>query len=233
MNLTACLSSLIRFIPKFGLLITVCFAILSAESSRAQVGLSSERLQYREQTDHSSIIKHRATAEYQLRLPSDTTKPSTQQFPDPNKVMYKSLMIPGWGQVINNQIWKVPIVYALLGGLTYYSIHLNKRYHDYRAAFYNINHQDGDRPYGPTPGYLQTVTSSQSLKNNRNYYRNRRDFIYITIGLAYGLNAIDAYVFAHMRSFNVSDDLSIKTGVEPGIERNSPILTLRLELHSQ
>jgi hypothetical protein len=166
-------------------------------------------------------------------LLSDSVNAEPRKYPDPNQVMFKSLMIPGWGQVINNQVWKVPLVYALMGGLTYYSIYLNKRYHDYRAAYYNLTHEEvSDRPYGPTPGYLQPVTSSRSLQTNRNYYRNRRDFIYITIGLAYGLNAIDAYVFAHMRSFDVSDDLSIRSNFTPDIQQNTPVLTLRLELAS-
>ncbi len=157
-----------------------------------------------------------------------------REYPDPNSVMYKSLMIPGWGQIVNNQIWKVPLVYAAIGGLAYYSIYLNKRYHDYRAAYYNLEYENrSDQPFGPTPDYLQNVTSSASLKKVRNYYRNRRDFIYVTIGLAYGLNAVDAYVYAHMRSFNVSDDLSIRSRIKPSIEHRSPVVTLRFDLQSR
>ena len=47
------------------------------------------------------------------QLKADSTKPQ-KKFPDPHKVLFKSLMIPGWGQVINKQIYKVPIIYALL-----------------------------------------------------------------------------------------------------------------------
>lgn len=147
--------------------------------------------------------------------------------------MYKSLLIPGWGQITNKQAWKVPIVYGLLGGLTWYSIFLNKKYHDYRAAFYNLNREpsENDFRFGQTPPYLVDETSLESLKTNRNFFRNRRDFIYVTIGLAYGLNVIDAYVFAHMRSFDVSEDLSVRTTVKPTIlERGSPGLTLSLEI---
>ena len=31
--------------------------------------------------------------------------------------------------------------------------------------------------------------------------------MYVTIGLAYALNAVDAYVYAHLSTFDVSDDL--------------------------
>lgn len=57
----------------------------------------------------------------------------SETFPDPKAVMRKSLIVPGWGQITNKQTWKVPIVYGLLGGLTYYSITLTKDYHDYSS----------------------------------------------------------------------------------------------------
>lgn len=141
---------------------------------------------------------------------------SSVEFPDPKKVLKRSLMIPGWGQVTNKQIWKVPIVYGLLGGLTYYSIQLHSDYKDYRAAYYNLNPNiPDDLRFGPTPGYIPQNSSLEALRQNRNFYRNRRDLVYVFIGLSYALNAIDAYVFAHLRSFDVSDDLSLRTNIEP------------------
>ncbi len=159
------------------------------------------------------------------------TQESAQEvFPDPNRVLRQSLIIPGWGQITNKQIWKVPIVYGLLGGLTYYSITLTKDYHDYRAAFYNLSNDDFR--FGQTPAYLSGANSA-SLKSQRNFLRNRRDFIYVTIGLAYALNAIDAYVFAHLRSFDVSDDLSLNTTLKPevimaSIDQPVPALSLSI-----
>jgi len=128
------------------------------------------------------------------------------------------MIIPGWGQIVNRQIWKVPIVYGLLGGLTWYSISMTKSYHDYRAAYYNLNEQTpDDQKYGPTPDYIPENVNINKLKTIRNNHRNRRDMIYIGIALAYGLNIIDAYVFAHMRSFDVSKDLSLRTHIKPSV----------------
>lgn len=144
------------------------------------------------------------------------TESSSEEFPDPKKVLKRSLMIPGWGQVTNKQLWKVPIVYGLLGGLTYYSIQLNSDYKDYRAAYYNLNpNTPDDLKFGPTPGYIPENSSLEALRQNRNFYRNRRDLVFVFIGLSYALNAIDAYVFAHLRSFDVSDDLSLQTDFKP------------------
>nr|WP_282958234.1 DUF5683 domain-containing protein [Halalkalibaculum roseum] len=153
------------------------------------------------------------------------------ELPNPKAVMFKSMIIPGWGQITNRQIWKVPLVYGLLGGLTWYSIDLTKKYHDYRAAYYNQNtNTPDDLRFGPTPDYL-AGQNLESLRTNRNFLRNRRDFIYITIGLAYGLNIIDAYVFAHMRSFDVSEDLSVRTSVKPSVLASGrPGVTLSMEL---
>ncbi len=158
------------------------------------------------------------TANFDLP-PPDTTRPA-RKYPDPHKVLFRSLMIPGWGQIINKQAYKVPIIYLLLGGLTGYSIYLTKRYHDYRAAYYNKTNTESDTPnglqFGPTPAYLQNADPS-FLKKKRNVLHNRRDFMYITIVLAYGLNALDAYIFAHLRSFDVSKNLSVRPSVKPGV----------------
>src|SRR5699024_12587402 len=113
---------------------------------------------------------------------------------------------------------RVPIVYVLLGVLTWYSISMTKSYHDYRAAYYNINDQTpDDQKYGPTPDYIPESANLRELKSIRNTYRNRRDLVYVGIALAYGLNIIDAYVFAHMRSFDVSKDLSLRTHIKPSV----------------
>lgn len=153
---------------------------------------------------------------YNQNLSFADSTTSSPEYPDPKMVLRRSLMIPGWGQVTNKQAWKVPIVYGVLGGLTYYSVYLHKQYHDYRAAFYNINpNTPDDNKYGPTPGYIPENSNLNSLRENRNYYRNRRDLVYVFIGLSYALNVIDAYVFAHLRPFDVSDDLSMNTTVRP------------------
>lgn len=162
---------------------------------------------------------------------SDTTI-AGEVYPDPKSVLYKSLFIPGWGQIINKQAWKVPIIYGLLAGLTGYSIYLTKKYHDYRAAYYNQHPEipGDDMRFGSTPAYLEGANLS-SLRSNRDFLHNRRDFIYITIALAYGLNAIDAYIFAHLRSFDVSEDLSMRATMKPQIlAYSSPGFTLSFEL---
>lgn len=164
----------------------------------------------------------------------DTSENNAElDLPSPKSVLYKSMIVPGWGQIVNNQTWKVPIIYGMLGGLGYYSVHLTKRYHDYRAAYYNLNPDTpNDLQFGPTPSYIPDNANLREVRTLRNQYRNNRDLVYIGIVLAYGLNIVDAYVFAHMRSFDVSEDLSMRPRIKPGVmaHTGSPGVTLSIDL---
>lgn len=172
----------------------------------------STKAQYLQKAD---LEKH----SFQYSQNTDSTK---VQYPDPKLVVRRSLIVPGWGQITNKQAWKVPIVYGLLGGLGYYSVYLTKQYHDYRAAYYNSFDSNTDMRFGPTPDRLNGQGQT-ALKSNRDFLRNRRDFIYVTIFLSYVLNAVDAYVFAHLRPFDVSDDLSMNRTFKPN-SISSPML---------
>lgn len=155
--------------------------------------------------------------------------------PDPKNVLFKSMMVPGWGQIVNKQAWKVPIVYGLLGGLGYYSVYLTKKYHDYRAAYYNL-HPDlpDDFRFGETPPYIPENANLRQVKLLRNQFKNNRDLVYVGIVLAYGLNIVDAYVFAHMRSFDVSEDLSMRARIQPDLlAQSTPGVTLSIDLISK
>jgi hypothetical protein len=163
------------------------------------------------------------------KFADDQSAPAVRDtVPHPRKVMFRSLMLPGWGQVTNRQIWKVPIVYALLGGLTYYSMYSHSEYTDYKAAYYNEASGNEDMKFGPTPPRLAGVPA-ESLRFNRNFFRNRRDFTFILIGVAYGLNVLDAYVFAHFRDFDVSDELAHSAVVQPGPFGN-PVFSLQYKI---
>jgi len=145
----------------------------------------------------------------------------------PKKVWRRSAMIPGWGQLTNKQAWKIPIVYGLLGGLVYVMRSQTIKYHDYRAAFYNLNNTD--LIYGPTPVFLNNQTNGSFLRNVRDNTRQQRDQLALGLLLAYGMNIVDSYVYAHFRTFDVSDNLSMNTfSVENG--PNGPYYAFRINL---
>lgn len=166
--------------------------------------------------DYSLLENRFYSTPYQNVAQEDTTDQDSE-FPSPKSVLYKSLIIPGWGQIVNKQIWKVPIIYGIFAGIGVYTVYIDGQYKDYRAAYYNSTQgEDNDFRFGPTPDRLQGVNANQ-LQSTRNNLRNRRDLMFVIMGVAYGMNALDAYIFAHMRSFDVSDDLSAKATVQPTI----------------
>ena len=128
--------------------------------------------------------------------------------PNPKSVMYKSMVVPGWGQVVNKQAWKVPIIYGLIAGVTTYTFYAHNRYNGYKAAYYNSFAVNTDLKFGPTPDFVLPGQPPELYRTNRNNFRNRRDMAIIGIVLAYGLNVVDAYIFAQLRDFDVSDNLS-------------------------
>lgn len=115
-----------------------------------------------------------------------------------------SAILPGLGQAYNKKYWKLPIIYAGLGGFTYMFVANNEQYNDYRQALkYSANHSNSSvAVYG-------RVYSQSQLQTQKLYYRKYRDFAAIGVAIIYVLNIIDANVDAHLKTFDVSDDLSI------------------------
>lgn len=104
--------------------------------------------------------------------------------------------------------------------------YINQRLSRLQVSYYNATNENQDFRFGPTPAYLVGQNSS-SIRNQRDFLRNRRDFIYVTIGLAYLLNVVDAYVYAHLRPFDVSDNLSVAPTINVETT-NASIATLDL-----
>lgn len=184
------------------------------------------------------VVTEKPNAYHQIHRPGfqitqDSMSVKPVSYPDPNRVFFRSLTVPGWGQVINQQTWKVPLIAGALVGVAAYTVYLDQEYRDYRAAFYNASRPDSDEAFGPTPPDLLNVNINQ-LRSNRNTLRNRRDFMIVMFGAAYLLQGVDAYVYAHMRSFDVSDDLTIAPSIRPDVlDHQTPGITLRLDFYSR
>ena len=54
-----------------------------------------------------------------------------------------------------------------------------------------------------------TFKSVDALNSGIQFYRGYRDVFYLYIGLAYGLQIVDAVVDAHLKDFDVSEDLTL------------------------
>lgn len=129
----------------------------------------------------------------------------------PHKATFYSCVLPGLGQIYNNKYWKVPIIYAGLGGLIYYTGYNNDVYQSYRDK-YNEKLIYQDNPVGDDPYPNRTA---ESLANSMDIWRRYRDLCVIGIGILYVANIIDADVDAHLFDYDISEDLSMR--LEPVI----------------
>lgn len=153
----------------------------------------------------------------------------------PGKAALRSAILPGLGQAYNRSYWKIPIIYAGAAVMGYFLVTNNSTYQDLRYAL--IARLDGDPntidSYSAHP-YLGEghQNGSQNLRYYRDYYRRNRDLTIILSVAAWGLNVAEAYVHAHLKDFDVSDNLSLHIQPDmihvPATSRISPGLTLTL-----
>ena len=141
----------------------------------------------------------------------------------PRQATLKSLMIPGWGQLYNRQYWKLPLVagaFVTLGAIANYN---NVRYTKYRDFYYQVSPRVEDPSYKPPTtvavpyedGTIRDLDINQ-LKRLTDGFRRNRDYTYIGMVLAWTFNVVDANVSAHLKTFDVSDDISLK--VKPTVD---------------
>lgn len=122
----------------------------------------------------------------------------------PRKAALYSTILPGLGQVYNRKYWKVPVIYAAAGALTYFIISNQKDYIMYRTA-YRLR-VDGD---STTIDQFADKYNESTLLTATQQTHKFRDLSIFGVTLLYLLNIVDASVDAHLFTFDVSDNLSL------------------------
>lgn len=174
------------------------------------------------------ILKRERKRDSIARLPVDIDPLA------PAKAAFYSAILPGLGQIYNKSYWKVPLVYGAIGTGVYFYIENTNNYNRYRDAykrrlagynddeFYDIN-GDGIIPGSPD-------VSDDALRDAQEFYQQNRDLsLLITIGL-YVLNIVDANVDAHLKQFNVNENISLKPYLEQNQLNYNPNYGLSLSL---
>ena len=140
----------------------------------------------------------------------------------PSNAAFYSAILPGMGQIYNKRYWKAPIAWGLIGGSAYMYSYNNDLYKNFRTAFkrrqagftddeyYDIN---GDNVEGADPDL-----DLDDLEYQQERYQNDRDLWLVAAIALYALNIVDANVDAHLKQFNIDDDLSID--FEPYLDLN-------------
>ena len=124
--------------------------------------------------------------------------------PLPARASMMSAIVPGLGQAYNGDYWKIPIFYTGLGVCAYAWNFNQVQYNRYRRMYIDLNE-----------GTYQGNLSVDNIKWYRDQHRRMRDYSIIATVLVYALNIIDANVFAHFNTFDISDDLTFN--VEPAL----------------
>jgi len=128
----------------------------------------------------------------------------------PAKAAFYSAILPGLGQAYNGSYWKIPIAYGGLGTGIYFYLDNDKQYDRYRDAYKN---RLAGRPDEFTVDGVQRITTDGLIRAQELYQKNKEISILVTVGI-YILNIIDANVEAHLRQFNVDEDLSVKPDLD-------------------
>ena len=134
-----------------------------------------------------------------------------------------SAILPGAGQIKNKKHWKVPIIYGIAAGLIFTASNSNTNYLFFRENF------------------LAEVDTSQSTINNTpfnasqlerrvDFFRRNRDFSYILLTVLYLLNMVDAHVDAHLRGFNIHENITLSFYTPPDRNTHSSLVGLSVAL---
>jgi len=136
---------------------------------------------------------------------------SIKQWSDPKKASVLSAILPGAGQVYNKRYWKVPVIYGLEGALIYSIIQQNENYNYYKTELIKVING----------GISNDGYSAQQLSLLKNQSKKWRDLSIAGSVLVYVLNIIDANVDAHLKTFDISDNLSFKIKIFPDLPKHT------------
>ena len=124
----------------------------------------------------------------------------------PSKAAFYSAVLPGLGQAYNRKYWKIPIIYAGMAAGVYFYLDNDKEYDRFRNAYKR-------RLAGFDDDEFQGISTDRLIDAQRSAQKNKDVSIIVTIAF-YLINVVDANVDAHLKQYNVSDDLSIQPNFE-------------------
>ena len=119
----------------------------------------------------------------------------------PSRAAFLSAIFPGLGQAYNKKYWKMPIVYGGLGAGIYLYVANDKLYNQFRDEYKS-------RLAGNPKINFTQYSDDTLIVGQRTYRRNRDLSLLFCIGM-YALSIVDANVDAHLKQFNVNNNLSV------------------------
>ena len=142
------------------------------------------------------------------------SKPDSSKAYSPRIASYRSAILPGWGQATNKKYWKIPVVYAALGTTAYIFFRNVNQYKAAKNAYTNAIDGDPTNDYLIPQPYFTVKDQPDRIKSFRNQVRQNVDYTVLFFIVFWGLNVVDATVDAHLKTFDITDDLSLQ--IRPG-----------------
>ncbi len=148
-------------------------------------------------------------------------------------------IFPGAGQIYNRSYWKVPFVVGGFAAMIYCIDWNNRGFQRFKKAYSLLADYEAhpeNYPDGPTDEFHGRY-SAAFIRNLRNNYRRNRDLCIIVTGALYILQIVDAHVDAHLKDYDISDDLSMNLEplvdytYVPTLRGNRPVFGFNLSLN--
>jgi hypothetical protein len=146
------------------------------------------------------------------------------------KASIRSAIVPGWGQITNKKIWKVPLVWGALGTTGYLFFQNYTQYQDSRDAYRLATDGDASNDLQIKQPYYNVRSQPERIRNFRNAVRQNMDYCVLFFVVFWGLNVADAAVDAHLKSFDISDDLSLQIKAGASEMSGHPGIGLKISL---
>lgn len=151
---------------------------------------------------------------------------STEKSHSATTALWKSAVIPGWGQVYNRQAWKIGIIYGGAAAITYIGMDNYRNAQKFKTEYLNRNNGNTSELF---PEYAKYP--DQNIYNLYQTYEKNFQLSIIAGVALYALNLIDAYCYGHLFDFQINDDLSLllTPSVEPTYTGIASGLTLQFK----
>ncbi len=128
----------------------------------------------------------------------------------PKKVLIRSLLIPGWGQASNRDYWVIPIVYAAATGGVLAIRWNQQKYVFYKSYLSEFVVDNKTEVYIPQNGTLTGPFVKAQIEPAVKAYHRQRDLSIVAFALGWTLQAIQANVSAHLKGFDMSDNITLQ-----------------------
>lgn len=125
--------------------------------------------------------------------------------PDAKRAGLLSAIIPGMGQMYNRQYWKVPVIYAGVATAVYFIVENNNQYNRYRKAYVS---RLGNDPNAKDE--FTGILSTEAVKQYQDSYKKYLDMTVLFTVIGYAGQVMEAITAAHLRNFDVSQDISLQ-----------------------